>query len=475
MNITHRVNLITALIILFFSSFSLAQEKGYNISIHIDDIPDTTAYLAFYMGDKIYIQDTAVVENGFMFFENDTALLKGGMYIIAGQASNKYLEFLINENTKFSLHTKKDNTTGAMKIKKSPENKLFYTYIDFLSKQQHITAPFRKLLSQENAPNDSVSWAKTQLELANKKVDEFRNKMITENEGTFFSTFIRSTIPAEIPPLPLLPDGTPDSTQLWYQYKKSFWDNYDLTDEKLLRTPEFAKKVNSYFDQVIFQHPDSINQDIDDLIKRTEPAFDTYKYLIWYLTLKYERSNIMGFDAVFVHMAKTYYESGIDTWTNKTVVDNIIERGAILEPLLLGKKAPELALMDTSGRIVSLLQIPAKYMIVFFWDTDCGHCKKEVPVLKEFYTRYHSEYDLEVFGVCCDTSLTDMKSYIREKQLPWVNVNGYYSASGDFHDLYDIYSTPVMYLLNEKKEIIAKRLLTKEIEKFIHRLEQQQK
>jgi hypothetical protein len=61
---------------------------------------------------------------------------------------------------------------------------------------------------------------------------------------------------------------------------------------------------------------------------------------------------------------------------------------------------------------------------------------------------------------------------MREKQLDWINVNGYYSASGDFHDTYDIYSTPVMYLLNEEKEIIAKRLLTKELQMFIERLEQ---
>ena len=464
--------LVALLAFLMLSLVTSAQTGGYKIGIEIKGIPDTTAYLAFYMGDKIYIQDTARVNDGVMTFEHKTDTLKGGMYIIAGQKSNKYLEFLVNENTHFSLRTSIDDLSGEMKAKNSRENKLFYTYIDFLNKQQKIMAPIRTMLGNPDIAEDSLAWAREQSALATKKVEQYRDELIAENQGTFFATFIKSTIAPDIPELPTLPDGSPDSSKLWYLYKSSFWDNYDLTDEKLLRTPEFSRKVDSYFDDVVFQHPDSLAQDIDELIEKSKPAIDTYKYLIWYLTLKYERSQIMGFDAVFVHMAKTYYESGIDTWTNATVVQNIIDRANTLEPLLLGKTAPPLILLDTSGVLRSLHDVKARYTIVFFWDTDCGHCKKEVPVLKEFYKNYKEIYDLEIYGVCCDTSFTTMKKYMLEKQLDWINVNGYYSASGDFHDTYDIYSTPVMYLLNEEKEIIAKRLLTKELQMFIERLEQ---
>lgn len=457
------------------STTAFTQKPGYDIKVNINGINDTISYLAFYMGDKIYLQDTSIVENGAMIFEDSSDTLKGGMYIIAGQSNNKYLEFLVNENTHFSLTTTINDISGDMKVKGSPENELLYTYINFLSKEQQQMAPIHKLLANSKAPEDSISWAREQATLANEKVNTFRKKIITDNEGTFFSNFIKATIPPEIPPLPLLPDGTPDSTKLWYYYKSSFWDNYTLSDEKMIRTPEFNKKLETYFNDVVYQHPDSLNQAIDELIEKTIHAEDTYRYLIWYLTLKYEQSQIMGFDAVFVHMAKTYYESGIDTWSNRTVVQNIIDRANTLYPLLLGKKAPELMLLDTAGVLVSMHNIKAKYTIIFFWDTDCGHCKKEVPLLKDFYKNYKDIYNLEVYGVCCDTSFALMKKYMTEKQLPWINVNGYYSASGDFHDTYDIYSTPVMYLLNEEKEIIAKRLLTKDIQMFIERLEQTSK
>lgn len=463
---------ISTIIIVMLSFFNVqSQNSGYHIPINIQGINDTVCYLAFYMGDKIYLQDTATVDKGVFLFEDDTAILKGGMYVVAGQANNKYLEFLVDKNTTFSLETDIEDIGGNMVVKNSKNNKLFYQYISYISAQQKQLIPIRPLLASTDQQSDSVIWAREQVEKVNKKVEDYRNRFIAENKGTFVSTFIKSTLPPPLPDAPLKSDGTIDSTRLWYQYKAHYWDNFNLADNRLLRTPEFIKKIDTYIDQLVFQHPDSICREVDYLIETAKPSFDTYKYLIWYFTLKYERSQIMGFDAVFVHLSNTYYESGIDTWTNETVVQNIIERGNVLEPLLLGKHAPELQLLDTTMNIVSLYGVKAKYIILFFWDTDCGHCKKEVPVLKDFYDNYKDIYNLEVYGVCTDTSFAEMKKYLREKQLTWINVNGYYSASGDFHDLYDIYSTPVFYLLDEQKNILAKRLLTKEMKSYIERLE----
>ncbi|PID94053.1 MAG: hypothetical protein CSA95_04640 [Bacteroidetes bacterium] len=463
--------LYTLLFVGLFSSNALAQKGGYSIHISIDGISDTLAYLAFYMGDKIYVKDTAIVEKGALTFENDSDTLKGGVYILAGQASNKYFDFLINENTHFSLKTSIDNLVEEMEVENSPENALFYSYIARLNKAQEERITFDKLLERENTPKDSIAYAHKQLSLINERVDSIRNTMIETHKGTFFSSLIRSTIPAEIPPLPLLPDGSPDSSQLWYLYKSSFWDHYDLSDDKILRTPEFTKKVDNYFDNVVFQHPDSLSVAIDAFIAKTEGTEDLYKYLIWDLTFKYERPKIMGLDEVYVHMAKRYYESGIDTWNNPTVVKNIIDKAHKIEPLLLGKKAPNLILMDTLNNLVQLYQVKARYTLVFFWEPDCGHCKKEVPHTKKLYTDFKDKYDFQIYAVCCDTSFRKMKRYITKNQLNWINVNGYYSASGDFHDLYDVYSTPVMYLLDEEKKIVAKHLLSEDIQLLIEDLE----
>jgi len=63
--------------------------------------------------------------------------------------------------------------------------------------------------------------------------------------------------------------------------------------------------------------------------------------------------------------------------------------------------------------------------------------------------------------------MAEMKEYIKEKGMNWINVNGPRAYTKDYHELYYIYSTPVIYILDEKKKIIAKRLLTDQIRVFL--------
>jgi hypothetical protein len=62
-----------------------------------------------------------------------------------------------------------------------------------------------------------------------------------------------------------------------------------------------------------------------------------------------------------------------------------------------------------------------------------------------------------------DTSWIEMKKYILKNKMSWINVNGFYSMSDDFREVYDVRSSPVMYLLDEDKRIIAKRVLTEQM------------
>jgi hypothetical protein len=77
-------------------------------------------------------------------------------------------------------------------------------------------------------------------------------------------------------------------------------------------------------------------------------------------------------------------------------------------------------------------------------------------VLKDMYQS--KKYDFEVFAISTNADMEGWKEYIRNNGLDWVNVNGTRSITHNFHDLYDIYGTPVIYVLDNKKSIIAKRI-----------------
>lgn len=105
--------------------------------------------------------------------------------------------------------------------------------------------------------------------------------------------------------------------------------------------------------------------------------------------------------------------------------------------------------------------------MLLFWDPDCSHCKQEIPVIDTFYNENKEKYGLEIFAVCSDTSVVKWKTALKMKKMNWINVDGPRSVTEDYHGLYDIISTPVIYILNERKEIIAKRLAASKIGFFL--------
>ena len=130
-------------------------------------------------------------------------------------------------------------------------------------------------------------------------------------------------------------------------------------------------------------------------------------------------------------------------------------------------------MQDSTGKYISLYDVKAKYTIVIFWDHGCGHCKKEVPKLAELYKKLKNE-GVEVYAVETEDKPEDWKKFIRDYKLNWINVqeqDQYRRAVTK--KIYDIYSTPVIYLLDENKIIKAKRIDTDQLAGFIEALEKE--
>jgi peroxiredoxin len=173
----------------------------------------------------------------------------------------------------------------------------------------------------------------------------------------------------------------------------------------------------------------------------------------------------MGMDAVFVHMAENYYLTGQAYWIDENVESKIRDRYNTLKYILIGKLAPPLAIPDTSGKYKSFTSFKSKYTVLFFWDPNCGHCQKEAPKLQELYNTDKAKYNFEVYGICTETDLGALKKFIKERNITYTNVYDP-KFETNFKKIYDIYSTPVVYVLDENKKIIAKRLGVEQLADF---------
>jgi thiol-disulfide isomerase/thioredoxin len=203
----------------------------------------------------------------------------------------------------------------------------------------------------------------------------------------------------------------------------------------------------------------------DMLVNAASRNKETFKYMVWFLTNTYETSNIMGMDQVFVHLVKNYYTKEKAYWVDETTLYKINDRARILEPILLGKKVKNLILTDSSGVYQALYNVNTPYTILYFWDPDCGHCKKATPKVKAYYDKVKSK-GVQVYAVCTEVEMEKWKNYIKENKLDWINVADP-KLQNNFREEFDIKTTPQIFILDKDKKILAKKIDEETLEKIM--------
>ena len=454
------------LALLYSCLFTAAAQKGYKVQFHIRGLQDSTCLIANYYGNGTYVKDTVKLDKTGKCTFSAPGGLPRGMYIFIISDKN-YFDFIINNDKEFSMDAEAANTLNTMVIKNSPENKLFYEYLAFSKKEFDIVQRIQKELDKHSKNADSARLLADSIGKLNHLIIQYKLNIVKQYPGSFLAFMINIMKEPQVPESPLLPNGRKDSAFAYRYYRNHFWDDVDFTDDRTLRTPVFHSKLVKYFDKILPQSPDTIINEADFMIEKSRINPEMFKYMIWFFTRQYENSEIMGFDKIFVHIVNKYYVTNQTPWVNETVKKEIIKKAAKMELLLIGKRPPNMIMQDTSLRLVSMYDINAKTLLILFWDPECGHCEQEIPKLKNFYDNNRGKYNLEIFAVCSDSSMIKMKNYIKKKKLSWINVDGPRTLTGEYHGQYDITSTPVIYILNEQKEIIAKRLSVDQIEKFL--------
>ncbi len=459
---------LLSLFLLVFSSQGFSQKPGYQIIVHIPAMKDTPCYLANYYGDKQYIQDTVRSDvNGTVVFEGRMSL-PGGIYLFVFP-DKRYFEMLVDKEQHFSMETTWDDPINNMKVKGSKDNEQFYDYLQFAVRLQKESMELQNKLKTATTKADSTVITE-EMKKSEEQMSGYRNNFMQQNPETFLAKIFKTLPEPEIPKeIPTLPNGRKDSTYAYRYYKSHYFDNVDFSDRRLLRTPIFAPKVEKYMNDLTPQLPDSVNQSAEYVVEKAKADSEVFKYVLWWITYTYETSKVMGMDEVFVHMVEKYYMTGQAYWLDSAQEVKIIDRARKIAPNIIGNTAPELALKDTLGQWQILSKVPAKYTILVFWDPDCGHCQKEIPKVKEVYDKWKSK-SVKVYAVDIEVDEAKWRKFIREKNLDWINVNDVNHQS-NFRQLYDIYSTPVIYILDDKKVIRAKRIGAEQIDEFLNHLE----
>ena len=461
------------IIMIVMSGFVIAgyaqKTDHYNIEVKIKKYQDSVLYLANYYGDKTYIADTAYRRNSngsFVFTKDKT--LEGGLYMVVSQGKKSLFEFLLSDSYHMKLETSADDYIANMKVKNSEENAVFFKYLAYSGDLFKKIKPLKGDLKRLGSDNDSSAMIKEEITAINQQMADYKEAIIEVYPDSFLANFFGLLKDPVVPDtLPTLADGTKDPVLSYYYYKQHYWDLIDLSDDRIVRTPVYYRKLDTYFDQVISKDADSIIYEIDHLLAQMNETGDLYKFTLWHLTIKFDESPIMGHDAILVHMTDHYFLKGKADWLNEQVIKNLAEESDKRRATLIGKQAPNLIMQDTNFKPVNLYEVEKDFIIIYFWDPQCGHCKEETPKLVTFYNEFAEKLNVEIFAVCTDTNMVKMKKYIKDKGMDFINVNGPRAYTKDYHELYNVFSTPIEIVLDKDKKIIAKRLQSDQLAEFI--------
>jgi thiol-disulfide isomerase/thioredoxin len=457
----------------FLISPAFAQNApAYKIDISIEGLKDTTVLLGHYYSESTYAKDTAIAKNGKFTFDGKKALPQGVYFLILGKV--RLFEIVIGNNQQFSLATSTKDYIGSMVVTGDTDNKLFFENMKFIGERSKEADPFIKILQDSTLNEAQKQEARKSFEVINQKVLAYHNDLISKNASTMTARLLQSTKRVEAPAPPKKADGSIDSTFQLKYYREHYFDNFNLADDALIRLPKntYKEKVDEYLDRLFPPDADTLTKAINKLIAQVKNNQETYKYLTWICLLKYQQPKYMGLDQVFVNLFDQYFATGkMDFWVNAQLKKNLKETADRIRSSALGKKSNNLILQDTQGNMRSLHNMANKYTIVYFFDPDCGHCRKETPKLVDFKNK--TKYDVGIYAVAADSSFKNIKKFVAEMKMEkFVTVSYYYSAVGHYRELYDAETTPTIYVLDREKKIIGRKLPSvDDIEPFINQYE----
>ncbi|MFM7016538.1 MAG: thioredoxin-like domain-containing protein [Bacteroidota bacterium] len=441
-----------------------ASAQGYDIKIKVNGLKDTLCYLANYYGDKQYIKDSAMVNSSGNITFKGKENLPGGIYLFVFP-NKTYFEIMVDKTQSFSMDCDMNDAINSMKVKGSQENTDFYSYLQFIQRKSIEMESLKAEKNKLELENKNVDVVKEKMKAVDNDVISFKNTYIAAHPGAFLTAIFNASKEPEIPEAPLLANGAKDSIFQFTYYKAHYFDNFDLADERILRTPIYHNKVSNYIKNLVLQIPDSLIKECDMIVNKAKLNKETFKYVVWYLTNTYETSNIMGLDAVFVSLVTKYYTKDQAYWVDDATLYKIQDRASILGPILVGKQAKNLVLADTSGNYQSVYNINSPFTVLLFWDPDCGHCKKAVPKVKSFYDKAKSK-GLQVYAVNTAVEEDKWKNYIKENKLDWINVADL-KTQNNFRHEFDILTTPQIFILDKNKKILAKKIDEETMEKIL--------
>ena len=461
--------------LIFLTVSSQAFSQGYNIRLTLKPFTNSKVYLGYHYGKVKAVADSVVLDANSTGVFKGSEKLPGGIYFIVSPKKEILFELLLDQQQQFSISADTLHLPASIVFTGSPENKTFLDYTAFMNEHGKELATLQTRLAESRTKKDSAE-IREKIKKVNDDVKAKRDEIQNKDPNSLLAALLRALKDPVVPSSPLLSNGRPDSTFAYRYYKAHYWDNISYTDDRMIRTPIFEPKLDRYYKDLVSPEPDSLEREIDHMLLFSRTNKDMFKFLLVYFTQKYINPEYMGQDAVFIHIFDKYINAGQAPFFTEKYRKFVDDRAYSIMANLIGQPAANLEMTDTAGKTKSLYEIPADFILVCFWDPTCSHCKETIPKVDSIYKAKWKYEGVQIFAVMVDGGQENWMNFIRGHNMgDWINVyqttaqhDAVVSAGRpDYRQLYDVYQTPELYLLDKDKRIIAKKLTYQQVDEVI--------
>jgi thiol-disulfide isomerase/thioredoxin len=382
------------------------------------------------------------------------------------------IDFIVEESLNFSIEVDNSDLANIIAFNNSRENDLYKKLLDTLSPLLIRLTRMDSLMRATAPATREHDEAFQQLISYSEKINQIRTDFTKTNPQHLMTLVFEAQKEIAVPDAP--ENLNEEEGRMWrFQYYRSrFFDYVRFSDPRIIRTPILFPKIDQFLDHVVFLQADSIITALVWLFEKVKDSEEIFRALLDYTTLKYERANFIGHDAVWAFLVENFYLAGKVDWVSQATLNNFATRLSRVKPWLIGQVPPEMWYPDTSNNqafeaMTSLFSSSAPYTVIMFWEPNCPHCKNELTRLSNLYSR-KEELGFDVITVSRHHDLNMMKSVIAELQLPFLNL---YGGAGPGvlrrEDVWPVDVVPTIFLLAPDKRIVAKRITVDQIEPFV--------
>ena len=231
-----------------------------------------------------------------------------------------------------------------------------------------------------------------------------------------------------------------------------FWDGIEEFDGPTDVNPIMEIQIDYYFDSLVSPLPDSICSEINRLMERNIST-ELRDFILWHLLNRYQSPDYMTQDQVFVFLYDNYF-SKLDIKDLSTEnLSMIADKAETLRQLQLFNVAPNITGKDTKGTYFDLSKLSSQFIVLLFYDHDCALCNETMNEL--------TNNELTTTSIVAIDTNPDQKN----DSNTFINIKSF-DINEDIFALYDIEATPLIYVLDSDKHIIAKKIRAEQIKLF---------